>query len=63
MDYDELVPDEIIQKLIPPNNTRGEKYQMSCNAYKISRREVKQERILLLSNQAIYLLTDKECRK
>lgn len=63
VDYD-LVPQKVIDTLFPEENEYDETMMMSCKCKKISRWNIAQERILILSTHFIYLLNEKhEVRK
>ena len=57
VDYS-LVPAEVIQELFPKNNEgKNESVMYIGKCSKFSRYNMKQERILIVSTQGVYLLT------
>ena len=55
--------DDLIEKMFPPGNPAGEYFMFAQECYKISRYNMNQKRILMLSNLSIYLLTETEARR
>ena len=59
----ELIPDAVLLSMFPKAEEGGECFMFATQGKKISRFGIAQDRIIMLSTQGIYLLTEKEARR
>ena len=63
MDAEDLVPEALLQQMFPSAGKGGEKFMFATQGQKISRYNIAQDRIIMLSSTTVYLLTEREARR